>query len=335
MLDGVRLQLLCVMFALAACGPGATTDVRAPVTNQPVVEAKRVRTKLTLDGALAMMPEDTEMVLELDVAKLRQSAVWERIEPWLRQQGGEVLAEVGRLCDFDPVSTLDTVLMGVRGLGRPQIDATVFVRGFQRDASVACLAKASDVARERGEEQAALVDGDIVELREGTRTSLVLRFVDARTAILVSRDGSMIDRAALEETTARKPGEGLTRSAVFQQVLSRVDTHATWWLAMNGNTPVFSALPYTLRSVRAELHAGSDPARALIGTMVFDVGDANNASSMAQMFRMALDTLKGGQYDDIVQAVTVTDDGGDVIVELRLDLAQLERLGSLVGPIFP
>jgi hypothetical protein len=162
-----------------------------------------------------------------------------------------------------------------------------------------------------------------------------MRFVDAQTALIVSRDGNTADRGALDEVAARRPGEGLTRSAAFQQLIARVDTRATTWLALDGRTPLLASMPYPVRAVRAELHTGADPTRALVGTLVIELGDPGNATSMAQLLRMALDTFKGGPYDDIVQGLAITEDGGDVSVEVRLDLAQLERLAALFGPMFP
>ncbi|HUQ06853.1 MAG TPA: hypothetical protein VM261_30380 [Kofleriaceae bacterium] len=329
------LLLFVTLATVGACGPGATTEVRAPVTNQPPVEARPARPRLTLDGALAMMPEDTEMVFELDVARLRQSVLWERIEPWLRAQGGETLAEVTRLCAFDPIASLDTVLVGAKGIGMGQLDATLFVRGFDQRASTRCLELASAAARERGETKSLVVDGDYLELREGTAASLGLTFVDEHTALLLSHGGNMVDRATLAEAAARRAGEGLTRSAPFKALLARVDTRATTWLAMNGRSPIFASMPYAVRAVRLELHTGADPARALVGALVIEVGDAANAQSLAQMFTMAIDTLKGGPYDDLTRALTVTDEGGDVVVDLRLDLAQLERLAGFLGPVIP
>jgi hypothetical protein len=261
--------------------------------------------------------------------------LWERIEPWLRAQGGETLAEVSRLCAFDPVATLDTVLVGARGLGTGQLDATVLVRGFDQRATTRCLELASAAARERGEVKTVVVDGDYLELHEGAVASLGLSFVDAQTALFLSRGGAMVDRATLAESAARRPGEGLTRSAPFKAILGRVDTRATTWLAMNGRSPLFASMPYTVRALRLELHTGADPARAVVGTLVIEVGDPSNAQSMAQMFALAIDTLKGGPYEDLTRALTVADDGGDVVVEVRLDVPQLEKLVGKLGLVLP
>lgn len=335
MLERVRFQLLCGLFALAACGGGASRDVRAPVTNHSVVEEKRARPRLTLEGALAMMPADTEMVLELDVARLRTSILWERIEPWLRAQGGETLDEVQQLCNFDPIAKLDTMLVGVRGIGRPEVDATMFVRGYDQDASVACLERAGEKARATGEDTSVVVAGDSLELRDGTTASLVILFVDPRTALMVTRAGVFADRAALEVVAAAKPGDGLTSSPSFDKVLGRINTHATAWFAMNGNSPLFATMPYHMRAIRGEFHAGADAARAVVGTVIIEFDNNGDATSTGQMFRMAIDTLKGGPYDDVSRAVTVTEEGHDVVIEMRFDLAQLERMFALAGPAFP
>ena len=332
----MRSSHLCVMLAFAAaCGRGASTAPRAPVTNQPVETTRTARPRLSLDGALAMMPKDTELVLELDVKRLRGSVLWERIEPWLRAQGGEVLGEITQLCDFDPVATLDTLLLGAKGFGRPEIDATMFVRGFDQAATTVCFERAADAARARGDDNTLRVDSDYLELREGGAATLGLAFVDAETLLVVSRQGNMTDRAAVEEARARRRDDGLTGSPMFRQVLDRVDTRATAWFAVNGNAPLFAAMPYAVRSLRAELHTSADPARALVGTLVIEVGAGGDAGSLAQMFQMGLDTLRGGPYDDLARALSVTAEGADVVVDVRFDLAQLERLVAMFGPLMP
>ena len=332
----MRPQLLCVVLALAAaCGPGAKTAARAPVTNQAAEDVRPARPRLTLDGALAMMPKDTELVAELDVKRLRGSVLWERIEPWIRQQGGEALGEIARLCDFDPVATLDTLLVGVKGFGRSEPDMTVFVRGFEQRAATACFERAAAAARERGDDNTLRVDGDHVELLEGGVPTMALAFVDSRTALFVSRSGTMAERAALEAARARTRADGLTGAATFTQVVGRIDTRATAWFAMDGNAPVFGGMPYAIRSVRSELHTSADPARAIVGTLVFEVGPGGDAAAMAQMFQMGIDTLRGGPYADLAQALTVSADGADVVVDVRLGLAQLERLAAMFGPLVP
>lgn len=332
----MRSSHLCVMLAFAAaCGRGASTAPRAPVTNQPVETRPTARPRLSLDDALAMMPKETELVFELDVKRLRGSALWERIEPWLRAQGGDVLGEIAQLCDFDPIATLDTLLIGAKGFGRPEIDATMFVRGFDQAATTACLERAADAARARGDDNTLRVDGDFLELREGGAATLAFAFVDAETLLVVSRQGHMADRAPVDEARARRRDDGLAGSPMFQKLVGRVDTRATAWFAMNGNTPVFAAMPYAVRAVRAELHTSADPARAVLGTLVIEVGPGGDAGSLAQMFEMGIDSLKGGPYDDVAQAFSIRAEGDDVVVDVRFDLAQLERLAAMFGPLIP
>src|SRR5205085_5282516 len=118
-------------------------------------------------------------------------------------------------------------------------------------------------------------------------------------------------------------------------VIGRVDTSATVWFAVAGTASAFAAMPYPVRAVRTELHTGSDAARALTGSLIVELDDPSNASSMAAMFRTVIDQMKGGQFDDIAQALVVTEDPAGVIVDVRLDMPQLERLGAYFAPVLP
>jgi hypothetical protein len=330
----MRSRLVVVMLALAACSGGAGRDVRGPVANQPTPDERAARPALTLDDALRMMPADTEIVLELDVARLRQSALWERIEPWLRQQGGATLDEVAHMCDFDPLGAFDTLLVGARGLGG-QAEMTMFIRGFPQKKASACLERAAAAARERGEDKRVRVDGDRITLFEADQVTLVFEFVDSHTLLAAASESHFSDAKLLDAALARRDKGGLDRTSPFYGVIGRVDTTATVWFAVAGNAAAFASLPYPVRAVRAELHTGSDPARALIGSLVVELDDPNNTSSMAAMFKMAIDTLNSTPYADIGQALVVTEEGASVMVDVRLDMPQLERLGVVFGAVLP
>lgn len=330
----MRSRLAVVMLALVACGGGATRDVRGPLANQPAADTRPARPKLTLDDALAMMPADTELVLELDVARLRRSILWERIEPWLRQQGGATLDEVARMCDFDPLGALDTMLLGARGIGG-SVEMTLFVRGFQERKTEGCLEAAAAGARERGEDKRLRVDGNRMVLLDGGRVTLVFEFVDARTMLLASANSHFDDDIRLDEALARRDRGGLEPSSPLHRLVGRVDTAATLWMAIAGDASLLRSMPFHVGGVRLELHAGGDAARAVVGALVVEIDDAANASTMAQMFRAAIDSLKGGPFDDVAQALVVTEDTGGVIVDVRLDLAQLDRIVAVFAPLVP
>ncbi len=319
---------------VGACGGSAAQPVRAPLENlAPPIETV-ARPRLTLDAELAMMPVDTEMVMELDVARLRRSVLWERMEPWLRGLAGPSMVEVVQMCGFDPLLTVDSILIGARGLGG-SVEATMLVRGFERTAVIACLERATRESREQGGNRSAHMDGDLVELLEGDAVSMAIRFVDDRTVLLLSRNSNFADRAALDEAARRQLGQGLTSSPAFLAVIGRIDTGATCWFAANGTSAPFKMLPIAVRAVRSELHTSADPARALLGSLVMEHDDATSASSLAGMVRMAFDSLRGGPFTDLAQAMEISEEGTDVIVDLRFDLDQLQRIASLLGMAWP
>jgi hypothetical protein len=327
--------VVVLALVLEACGGGgATREVRAPVANQPAPEAHAARPRLTLEDALRMMPADTEIVGELDLARLRQSIIWERIEPWLRQQGGAELDEFARTCEFDPVDAFDTVLVGGRGLGAAT-EMTIFVRGLSEEKARTCIERAAAAAREHGENKRVRVDGDRIVLLEGGQASIVLEFVDPQTMLLAVRGSHSFDERLLDETLARRDKGGLDRSSPLYGLIGRVDTTATVWFAVDGNAPSMGSMPYSLGGMRVEVQTGSDPARAVISSLVLELHEPDDAPALAGMFRIVLDGLKGNGFDDVVQAVVVTEEQANVVVEMRLEMAQLERLAALIAPMFP
>lgn len=120
-----------------------------------------------LNRALAAMPKDTEVILGIDIGKLRGSDLFKKYEPMLMQAIGDDLKKFKDTCGFDPMQKLSGVLIGGKGSGGDMSQGTIFVRGFERAATIECLKKHEAAQKAAGKPAKLTVDGDYVEFDAG------------------------------------------------------------------------------------------------------------------------------------------------------------------------
>lgn len=281
-------------------------------------------TKGGLKGALAAMPKETEMVIGLDFAQLRKSAVFKKYEPMIMEKIGKELEEFKSKCGFDPKEKLTGVLAGTDlpvGGGEPR-NVTVFVRGFEKGPSLECLKKSA--AEQAAEGKTATIDGDYVELTENGEVKLRAMFVDDTTVLLVKRGDGFADKATLQAAANAKEGEGLTSSAAFVKLLDEVKTGSSMFMVLNGNAAALSQnpLPFKIKAVFAWVNVGGD----VSGESRIRMEDGEAASAMVGFYKMGAEEIKKSPAGKFIDAVKVSAKGPDVVAAFKFSQAQIDEM---------
>jgi len=282
-------------------------------------------TKGGLRGALAAMPKETEMILGLDFAQLRKSALWKQFEPKIMEKMGKDLEEFKAICGFDPKEKLTGVLFGGKLPQGELEDATIFIRGFAKSEVVDCLKKGEAKMAEKG--NSARVDGNYIELSNGGQVEGGMLFVDDSTILFIMQGGKPADKAGLEAAAAAKDGEGLTSSGAFVKLLDEVKTGSASFFVLNANAGPLAALggqlPFKMKALFGWTNVGSGVDGAMHVRMDSDKG-ATTADQMINT--MAMPQAKQSPFGKYLDGVKISSKGTDLVITYKLDGKSVEEL---------
>ena len=196
---GVRTAALICL--LVACDAGVKPE---PPTPAPAKEKEPAVAIAIVGPNLAYLAADSDMIIHVDVAALRQGKLWptyeSRIANWLVPNFG---------CDYAPIRDVATAEIGVTiktGLG------VFVVRGIDRNKTLQCLHKSSG----------ARFDGDFVTVTQGGATE-ILTFVDATTMLM--QKGQQPTKATLIQVV-HDGNAPLRTDQAFAAAIKRLPPHA-------------------------------------------------------------------------------------------------------------
>jgi len=157
-----------LLLGLSACDAGAKP--RPPEAEKPTAKASQAKPSTTA-FALDYLPADADLVMHLDVAKLRRSKLWADY----RKDVATLVMRGFADCAYDPIQEISTITIGIP----LETERHVYViRGLDRDTTIACL---RDV-----EGKKFTFDGELVSYAVSSGTHVV-KFVDARTAVIQAK----------------------------------------------------------------------------------------------------------------------------------------------------
>ncbi len=279
-----------------------------PVQPRPVPRAA------ALGDALGFLPGDAQVVAVLDFKEVRTSVLWQRFEPTLQHRFGTYKAAFKDCYQFDPLSTIRRMSVGVSDIrGNPR--GVVVIHGFRRDLVMKCF-----------DAVVAGSQGKIVKLANGVlsyddgSTRAMVTFADDLT--MVVQFGPQTDAVTFAATL--DGGAPLRMSPEFGELLGRVDpAHPMWLVVQDGSlfTGVTAGANATSLMVSARI---GDSAAAL---MRMRFSDPAQAGTLATQFQGQL-----GPLQIMVEEVTVVADDADLVVTVRMSSAQLDAILGLLGP---
>lgn len=270
---------------------------------------------------LAMLPADSEIVLGLNFAQLRQSGLWKQYAPKFMEEASSGLNEFKTACGFDPIEAVSSMSMGMKGAGEDDFNGVIVVHGPDKAKVTACMPKAKEEAAKNGTE--ITQDGDVFLVKDKRGQTSAFTFIDNDT--IVGSMGPQASKATL--LTATKGGSGLGTSPTFTEMYSKMNTKDSLWALVNGNASFMK---------QAE-KAGIKP-KAVFGSVNVTDGltldlrirmatadEAKNFVSMAQ------GQIGNDQIKSMFDKLEVTADGNDAKFGVALSKQKLENLVGMMG----
>jgi hypothetical protein len=286
-----------------AGGSGTTANPAVPKVDLPAGG----------DRMLAAMPVDAEIILGIDVAKLRNSpalaAVFaEAVNERTTSMGFDMNAE----CGIDPTKEIGLVVAAVKMINKNMGEISAAMAGLDKAKVLACIEK----TRAKIEAQGTLeVDGDYIHFNRKTTHISVLFGPDNMMVAKVSKTPP--DRAALQAMAAAQPGTGVTASKDFMGTLGTTNTKATIWGLANGQSPEMDSLP-----IKFQVFVGSiDVTDGVNAKGVIKVKSPDEAQKVAQVFGSQLASIKSMGMADVAE---MKPDGSDVVVTYTMTAKQVQ-----------
>jgi hypothetical protein len=295
------MRWLLVAVACAAC----YRDAAPPAPPPPPPRHAR-----TAVDPLAFLPADAELVVSVDAAQLRGSALWQKVQPALTAKLGDMLAAFAAECGYDPIAAIKRVTLGISNARAPTPEAVIVLRGVDRDATLRCLEHHADPR--------VTVHAGIVAVRDGA-AQMLLAFATAQTAVFV------IGSAVTEDRVARiiEGGAPLRGVAKFQELYGLLPGNEALWFVATDAPRLFDQA----NGIGLVAMVGAvDISNGLAGTIRLRVAMPDIAITLVTMARAQAAAAK-----QIFEDFDVTGEGSDVIVRLAMTQSQLDAVLMMLG----
>ena len=309
------MRSLLIVLALAGCyrnsGPAAPSNNAAA----PSYEA-------TANDELGFLPVDADLVIGIDMANARRSALWQKLEPQLIARLGPELDRVRAECGVDPLQSLERATLAMKMLSGDRVKGVFVLRGLGSPRMIECFSKQN--VREGGK---STDDRGVLVMHRPSRKDMTAAVATVGTTMVIHFDAS-----ANRDTVAAvlAGGAPLRSSPAFLSLYARREPGSTVWGMLNGSSPIFDAMGgigARPKSVDGTLTVTDRLAIAVRMTMP-SAGDADRlrmeidkAGAMARNFVERLDTAVKG--DSLQIDVVITED------QLR---GLIGMMGGAIGP---
>lgn len=274
----------------------------------------------TLADPLGFLPIDSELVLGLDAAQLRASALWQLLEPRILAQSNGSLELFQARCGFDLVPSIRGVTLGLRNVSADRPEGVIVVAGLDRTKLMACLEDAAKTSPGK-----VVVDGRVVIFHGDHGRGGAAQFVDGST--LVFAIGPAFDRDVFGATL--RAGAPLRSSPAFMEMWGRINAGDALWMLINGNAKLLdkaAAMGFRPKAVFGSVSV----ARGLAANLRVRLDDPATATNLAAMAQGQL-----GMAASFFDQLEVAADDVDLVVTAAMTDQQVQSLASMLGGVIP
>lgn len=273
---------------------------------------------------LSLLPVDAEMVLGINVAQVQQSALWKQfVEPKIMASSdfNTKITEFKTKCGFDPMSAVQSVSLGLKGLGADKPTGAVVVHGLDKTKTWACLDTMKDEITKDGTEFTKV--GDVATFKKGSNgDTAAITFVNDSTLLAVLGPEGTPD--GVKAAAAGK--SALKTSKQFVDMYSKVKTGDSVWAVVNSSKLATSGP----MGIKPQAVFGSiNVTDGLTADMQMRLDTPDQASSLVNLAKGQLDHAK--QFFD---KADVTNDGADVKMSIAMSNQKLQDLLKMAGGMF-
>ncbi|HUS66540.1 MAG TPA: hypothetical protein VMZ28_18510 [Kofleriaceae bacterium] len=304
---------LCALIALAATVAGCKKEKVPDGKLTPEVTA-----------LLAHLPADATVVVGMNLARARESALYQKLLPRLTAAAPGALATLKEVCKLDVINDLQTVVASVGDDLDDRGQLHFVAKGsFTKDKVAACVGEMSKGG-------STIATGDEEELTwYSDETGKTYAYWPAPDTVAVTgqRDG------AAERLAQVAASGGAVKNAGLMKLIAKADTTAAFWAA--------GPLPAEVRQQMGDatvvgffLSVVPDDDRLKV-LLAVEAGSEDVASSTAAAIREKKDGIKlllpDPKLGAIVGRMEVLQDGVDVAVRVSLSAEEVDHLMGLTS----
>ncbi len=287
--------------------------------------ANKAKAPAASADVMAHYPADTEIVVAMNIGNLTGSSMWKQYGAAAMANVAKELGEFEATCGFNPITTINTVHMGMNSARSEE--PVLIVNGFAREQLTKCV---KAMAEKEGEKIELTDEGSFTILVKDDKTTTI-GWVNDTTMIAVP------DKNDKEFIQARIDGkDGLKGNAGFDAAAGKANQEAPIWFAANfaEGSPAASGMGAM----------GAAP-KGFYGSVAFSSGvdlnlgvtfaDAKSAEETLNMAKPMLGMAKGqlGPAGSLVDKLELATKGADLTVGLKLTDADVDTLKGLAGPM--
>jgi hypothetical protein len=273
---------------------------------------------------LSLLPVDSEAVVGINFAQVQQSALWKQfVAPKLASADLSGIQKFKALCGFDPMDSLKSVAIGMKGLGTESPTGSIVVHGFDKAKSMSCFDK-EGVADVEKDGSKVTIDGDVVMITDKSGKQIGFTFVNDTTALAVigpeaaTKDG--IKKAAAG-------GGALKTSAAFVEMYKKINSGDSLWMVVKGDAPFMSKAKIPGANLKAA-YGSLNVTDGLTLNMRMRLGSPDEATQLVSMAKGQVDNPQAKQFFD---KIDVTADGSDMKIDIAMSADKLKQLAAMVG----
>lgn len=314
---------------------GGTLGLAHAPTLGPTSAPRAIASRSVAEADLAILPADSEAVIGVNFAQLSRSALWKTwVAPMVANNDG--FREIEQLCGFNPMTSLGSISLGLKGLGdNDTVSGVIIIHGFERAKSMSCFDSQGVAEAEKAGTKVTIDNGVVLMASTDGPDHVAFTFIDNTTALVVIGP----DAASQESVQRIAAGNGgVHNSTVFASALQSINTDDSIWLMVaegssfldNLNTEIARYTTTKLGTMYLSLNVTDSLALdaglrlgspAAVATVVAEIEKTMSETALAQQIRGTFDQLD------------VLADGNDLILSVSMSGPQIVNLVSLLTTI--
>jgi hypothetical protein len=297
-----KVLVLAALLAAAACGSKDSGGVPA-----------------SAKGAMALLPGDADMYVGMDFASMRSSGLYKQYAPMIMAAAAKDLAKLKDACGIDPLEKVGTVVAAIKGdTSAPDVTATM--TGFTKDELYNCVQKQA-----AADGTTVKVDGDYLESTKDDTTTGMLAVGD-QFLIHVKPHGktSKDELVQMSKIAADKSAAG---SASLQTLLGKVNSGATIWFALKGDSAIAKDAPLKFKVGAASIKITDGLEADLQATMSSEA----EAKELADKAKEQMEPAKSMGF---LESFSADASGADIHIKASISGEQLKKLVEQFGGMF-
>jgi hypothetical protein len=306
--------LASIVCLVAACDAGVKPEPAAKAVPKSTAPEKQPVAVAGFD--LTYLPADTDVVVHVDVAKLRQSKMWATYS----KDVGKMIAPGFGDCTFDPLSTASTVDIGIAVESKPNV---FVIRGIDHHAATACF---NSLKGEEGRSKATY-DGELITVTSALGAKRLMTFVDKQTLVMRTTKGP---EQGLQQVVQQ--GAPLAKDAQFVAAVARANSSAA---IVAVSRPGSEALAKQMKQSGTHLsffYGSLNLTDRLEVMYAMDVETASEAKTLVDTMKSQLDNQSVKQMFDRLEA-RVQDK--TVTLEIVMNEQKLANMAGMFRGLIP